>query len=75
MYGLVSNGIKALVQACLSGLSQTVGQAYAKKDWKELNQKLDLYEYVVFVLVFFIFGKLSYSEAHQSNDHESKWSP
>lgn len=26
-----------------------------KKDWKELNQKLDLYEYVVFVLVFFIF--------------------
>ena len=27
------------------------------------------------VLVFFIFGKLSYSEAHQSNDHESKWSP
>ena len=55
VYGLVSNGIKALVQACLSGLSQTVGQAYAKKDWKELNQKLDLYEYVVFVLVFFIF--------------------
>ena len=51
----MSNGIKALVQACLSGLSQTVGQAYAKKDWKELNQKLDLYEYVVFVLVFFIF--------------------
>ena len=55
VYGLVGNGIKALVQACLSGLSQTVGQAYAKKDWKELNQKLDLYEYVVFVLVFFIF--------------------
>ena len=32
-----------------------VGQAYAKKNWKELNQKLDIYEYIVFVLVFFLF--------------------
>ena len=32
-----------------------MGQAYAKKNWKELNQKLDIYEYIVFVLVFFLF--------------------
>ena len=55
VYGLVSTGIKQLINACLSGIAHTVGQAYAKKDWKELNQKLDSYEYVVFVLVFFLF--------------------
>lgn len=55
VYCLVSKGIKQLIESCLSGISHTVGQAYARKDWKELNQKLDIYEYVVFVLVFFFF--------------------
>ena len=55
VYNLVSTGIKQLINACLSGISHTVGQAYAKRNWEELNQKLDIYEYVVFVLVFFFF--------------------
>lgn len=55
VYSLVSSGIKQLIDACLSGIAHTVGQAYAKSDWKELNQKLDIYEYIVFVLVFFLF--------------------
>lgn len=55
VYCLVSNGIKQLINACLSGIAHTVGQAYAKKNWKELNQKLDVYEYIVFALVFFLF--------------------
>ena len=55
VYSLVSNGVKQLVNACLTGIAHTVGQAYAKRDWEELNQKLDIYEYIVFVLVFFLF--------------------
>lgn len=55
VYSLVSSGIKQVIDACLSGIAHTVGQAYAKKNWKELNQKLDIYEYIVFVLVFFLF--------------------
>lgn len=55
VYSLVSSGIKQLINACLSGIAHTVGQAYAKKNWKELNQKLDIYEYIVFVLIFFLF--------------------
>lgn len=55
VYSLVSSGIKQVINACLSGIAHTVGQAYAKKNWKELNQKLDIYEYIVFVLVFFLF--------------------
>lgn len=56
VYCLVSKGIKQLINACLSGIAHTVGQAYAKKDYKELNQKLDIYEYIVFILVFFFFS-------------------
>ena len=55
VYSLVSSGIKQVINACLSGIAHTVGQAYAKKNWKELNQKLDIYEYIVLILVFFLF--------------------
>ena len=55
VYSLVSSGIKQVIDACLSGIAHTVGQAYAKKNWKELNQKLDIYEYIVLILVFFLF--------------------
>ena len=56
VYSLVSSGIKQLINACLSGIAHTVGQAYAKKNYEELNQKLDIYEYIVFILVFFFFS-------------------
>ena len=55
VYSLVSSGIKQMINACLSGIAHTVGQTYAKKNWKELNQKLDIYEYIVLILVFFLF--------------------
>ena len=55
VYCLVSNGLKQLISACISGISATVGQAYARRDFDEVNKKLDLYEYVVFILVFFLF--------------------
>ena len=55
VYCLVSNGLKQLVNACISGVSATVGQAYARRDFDEVNKKMDLYEYIVFILVFFLF--------------------
>lgn len=55
VYSLVSNGLKQLINASITGISATVGQAYAKNNYDELNRKLDIYEYVVFLLVFFIF--------------------
>ena len=55
VYCLVSNGLKQLINACISGISATVGQAYARQDFNEVNKKMDLYEYIVFILVFFLF--------------------
>lgn len=55
IYSLVAVGLKSLVQALTSGISATIGHAYAREDWDELNQKMDLYEYIVFLLVSFLF--------------------
>ena len=55
VYSLVTIGLKSLVQALTSGISSTIGQAYAREDWKELNQKLDLFEYIIFLVVSFMF--------------------
>lgn len=55
VYCLVSNGLKQLVNACLTGIAHTVGQAYARGDYDEVNKKMDVYEYIVFILVFFFF--------------------
>ena len=56
VYALVTNGIKNVVNALVSSLNPVLGHAYARGDFKELNQKLDLYEYIVYALVFFIFS-------------------
>lgn len=56
VYALVSNGIKQLINACLTGVAHTVGHAYARGDFKELHKKMDIYEYLVFMLVFFMYS-------------------
>ncbi|MGU9953274.1 polysaccharide biosynthesis C-terminal domain-containing protein [Limosilactobacillus fermentum] len=55
VYSLVLMSVNQLINAIIAGITATVGHAYARRDFKELNQKLDIYEYVVFILVFFIF--------------------
>ena len=56
VYALVTSGIRNIVMALVSSLNPVLGHAYAKKDFKNLHQKLDLYEYIIFMLVFVIFG-------------------
>lgn len=55
VYALVTNGLRAFINSVLSAIKHTVGQAYAKGDMKELNEKMDICEYIVFILVFFCF--------------------
>lgn len=56
VYVLVTNGIKSILKSVFSSLEPAIGHAYARKNYKDLNKKLDLYEYVAFILVFFVFG-------------------
>lgn len=55
VYALVANGLKQLLNSLFTGINPVIGQAYAKNDHKVLNLKLDIYEYIVFLLVFFAF--------------------
>lgn len=56
VYLLVVNGLRKLVVSILAGLDPALGQAYARGDKKELEEKLCIYEYIDFMLVFFIFS-------------------
>lgn len=56
VYNLVTAGVKNIINSLVSNLNPTLGHAYARRDFVDLRQKIDLYEYIVFMLVFFIFG-------------------
>lgn len=55
VYALVISKVNNLIQSVASGINPTLGQAYARKNLQELHEKLDLYEYVIFFLVGFLF--------------------
>ena len=55
VYTLVTNGLNGLFAAVFRAIAPTVGQAYAKGDEHELNKKLDLFEYITFISVYFCF--------------------
>lgn len=55
IYTLVTNGLNGLFAAVFRAIAPTVGQAYAKGDEHELNKKLDLFEFITFITVYFCF--------------------
>lgn len=56
VYSLVSNGLRQLVFSISSGISPSIGHLYAKGDKEGLNLRFDLYEYIMFFIVFFLFA-------------------
>lgn len=55
VYTLVTNGLNGLFAAIFRAIAPTVGQAYAKGNEHELNKKLDLFEFITFITVYFCF--------------------
>lgn len=56
VYALATAGMKALVLSLTDGISSVIGLTYAKGVRAELEEKMDLYEYTIFLLVFMIFA-------------------
>ena len=56
VYSLVTGGLRQIVTAISNGISPSIGRLYAKGNNKELNEKFDIYEHIIFVLVFFLFS-------------------
>lgn len=55
IYALIITKVSVIIHSIASGIEPTIGQAYAKNDIVELNKKLDLYEYIIFLSVGIIF--------------------
>ena len=55
VYALITNGLKQVVASLTSGINPSLGHSYAKGNLKEIHLKLDLYEYIIFSVVTFLF--------------------
>ena len=55
VYYLVTAGLRQIVTFFSSGISPTMGHALANGDESIINEKLDLYENVIFVINFLLF--------------------
>lgn len=55
VYKAVVSGINQLIIAISSAISPSIGHIYASENKDELNKKFDIYEFVIFFLVFFLF--------------------
>lgn len=56
VYALVGSGLRTILNFLSNGIKPTIGQLYAKEKYEELSKKLDVYEYLVFFLVFLLFS-------------------
>lgn len=56
VYALVTSGIRSLINSITVGINPVLGQAYARGNLEEINNKMDMYEYIIFMLVFIIFS-------------------
>ncbi len=55
VYALAASGMKALVLSLTDGLRPVIGQAYAEGDRAALEERMDLFEYIILLLVCFVF--------------------
>lgn len=56
IYSLVVSSIRQLINSIIIGVNPSLGQTYATGDIDEIEKKLNIYEYIVFVLVFSLFS-------------------
>ncbi|MBR3162057.1 MAG: polysaccharide biosynthesis protein [Bacilli bacterium] len=56
VYSLVTSGLRSIINSISSGINPTIGQLFAKGNERELNHKFELYEYIIFLLVFISFS-------------------
>ena len=55
VYSLVAFGLRSVTNAVSNAIMPTIGHAYAKEDKQELNEKMDIYEYIILFSVFLLF--------------------
>ena len=56
VYALVASGLRTILSFLSSGMAPTIGQLYSKGDVEILDNRFNLYEFLVFFLIFFLFS-------------------
>ena len=56
IYSLVVTGLKQIINSFASGITPTIGQSFAKHDFDDVNKKINIYEFIVVFLVFYLFS-------------------
>ena len=56
VYALVGSGLRTILNFLSGGIKPTIGHLYAKEKFEELDKKMDIYEFLVFYLVFLLFS-------------------
>ena len=56
IHAMVAAGLRNIVSSTNAGIVPSIGAIYASGDKKKFNQRFDLFEYINFVEVFFLFG-------------------
>lgn len=59
VYALVTTGLRSIISSISSAITPTIGHLYAKGNKSELKEKFDLYEYIMFVIIYLIFSVAS----------------
>lgn len=55
VYSIVTSGLISIFNAVSNAIVPTIGHAYANGNIEELNKKMDLYEFITFNSVFYMF--------------------
>lgn len=56
VYALVTTGLRTIINSIANGINPTIGHALAKGDEKVIVDKINIYEYITDLLVFFSFS-------------------
>lgn len=56
VYAMIVNSIQGLIVSASTGLNSMLGHSYVSGDNDATNKKMDLYEFIIFLSVFFLFS-------------------
>lgn len=56
VYSLVTAGLRQIINSISTAITPTIGQLYAKGEKMELEKKFNIYEYIIFTVVFLFFS-------------------
>ncbi len=55
VYSLVTNGLRSIINSISNGINPTIGHALVSGNEQNLKEKLNIYEYIIFMIIYITF--------------------